>query len=84
MGARTIHKSDHSARQTKETLTLWTIMAAIGFPLFLAYILVAVDMRSDLSELKPLRQADEAGAVPVGWSDPEGQPVEACRKEKPR
>jgi hypothetical protein len=84
VGARTIHKSDHSARQRKETLTLWTILAAIGFPLFLAYILVAVDMRSDLSELKPVVQAGEAGAVPVGWSDLEGQPVESLPEGKVR
>jgi len=59
-------------------------MAAIGFPLFLAYILVAVDMRSDLSELKSVRRADEAGAVPVGWSDLEGQPVEGLPEAKAR
>ncbi|MGA2716286.1 MAG: hypothetical protein ABSG41_24585 [Bryobacteraceae bacterium] len=73
MGARVIRKPDTSARKRKETLTLWAIIAAIGFPLFLAYILVAVDMRSDLSELNPAKQVDDEGPISVGWPDLEGQ-----------
>ena len=72
MGARVIRKPDPSARKKKESLTLWAIIAAVGFPLFLAYILVAVDIQSDLSELKPAKQADEKGFVPVGWPKLEG------------
>jgi hypothetical protein len=74
VGARVIRKPDTSARKKKEALTLWAIIAAIGFPLFLAYILVAVDMRSDLSELNPAKQAvAEEGPIPVGWPALEGQ-----------
>jgi hypothetical protein len=69
VGARVIRKPDTSARKRKEILTLWAIIAAIGFPLFLAYILVAVDMRSDLSELNPVKQVDDEGPIPVGWPD---------------
>jgi hypothetical protein len=69
MGARIIRRPDTSARKRKETLTLWTILAALGFPLVLAYILVAVDMRSDLSELNPAKQVDDEGSIPVGWPE---------------
>ena len=69
MGARVIRKPDPSARKRKETLTLWAIIAAIGFPLFLAYILVAVDMRSDLSELNAAKHVDDRAPVPVGWPE---------------
>jgi hypothetical protein len=72
VGARVIRKPDFSAREKKETLTLWAIIAVIGLPLLLGYILVAADMRTDLSELKPLRRVDDAGVVPVGWPRLEG------------
>jgi hypothetical protein len=72
VGARVIRKPDVSARRKKETLTLWAIIAVIGFPLFLGSILVAVDIRIDLSELKPTRRVDDAGFVPVGWPELEG------------
>ena len=69
MGARVIRKPDIPARRKKQTLIMWAIMAAVGSPIFLAYILVAMDMRADLSELKPARHASENGVVPVGWED---------------
>jgi hypothetical protein len=37
--------------------------------MLLAVVLVAMDMRSDLSELKSTGQVDEQGAVPLGWPD---------------
>jgi hypothetical protein len=73
VGARVIRKADSSARKKKETVTLWAIVLAVGFPLLLAYVLVSVDMRSDLSELKPSKQVDEEGFVPVGWPELETQ-----------
>lgn len=66
---RVIRKRDTGARKGKETLTLWAMLAAIGFPLFLAYILVALDIRSDLSGLNPARQANDEGSIPVGWPE---------------
>ncbi len=72
MGARVIRKPDPSARKKKEVLTLWAIIAVIGLPLFLGYILVAADIRADLSELKPVKRVDDAGFVPMGWPDLEG------------
>ncbi len=69
MGARTIRKRDDSARRKQETLTLWAIIAALSFPMLLAVALVAMDMRSDLSELKSTGRMDDKGAVPVGWPD---------------
>jgi hypothetical protein len=68
VGARTIHRRDDSAVRKKETLTFWAITAAIGLPMILAVALVALDMRTDLSELKPNAQADDNGAELVGWA----------------
>jgi len=73
MGARVIRRPDPSARKKKETVTLWAIIAAIAFPLLLAYILLAADIRSDLSDLKPTKPADGQGFVPVGWAQLEEQ-----------
>jgi len=62
--------------EKKETLTFWTITAAIGLPMILAVALVGLDMRADLSELKPaeLNPASEAdkGVSLVGWPDLKG------------
>jgi hypothetical protein len=69
VGARTIRKRDASARRKQETLTLWAIITALAFPMVLAVALVAMDMRSDLSELKSTGQVDDKGAVPIGWPD---------------
>jgi hypothetical protein len=69
VGARTIRKRDLSGRKRQETLTLWTIIAALAVPMLLAVALVAIDMHSDLSALKPTGQVDDRGAVPVGWSN---------------
>jgi hypothetical protein len=37
--------------------------------MLLAFVLVAMDMRSDLDQLKSSGQPDDHGAVPTGWSD---------------
>jgi hypothetical protein len=37
--------------------------------MILAVALVAMDMRADLSDLKPASEVDDRGAVPVGWPD---------------
>jgi hypothetical protein len=73
VGSRVIHRADLSIRKKNETLTLWKIMAAIAFPLLLASVLVSVDMRADLSELRAAAQADEKGVTPLGWADLEAQ-----------
>jgi hypothetical protein len=83
VGARVIRKPDSSARKKKESLTLWTIVFAVGFPMLLAYVLVAVDMRSDLSELKPSAQVDDAGFVPVGWPELEGFGAQGPVSQRP-
>jgi hypothetical protein len=69
VGVRTIRKRDDSVRRKQETLTLWTIIAALVFPMILAVALVGMDMRSDLSELKSTGKMDDKGAVPIGWPD---------------
>ena len=72
MGARVIRNRDlWVARQKrvsrKESATIATIIAAVGVPLILAYVLVAADMRNDLSELKPT--AASGAAALIGWPD---------------
>ena len=58
----------------EEAVTLWAILFAIGFPLLLGSILVAVDMRSNLSDLKPSKEeVDDEGFVPIGWPELEAQ-----------
>ena len=41
--------------------------------MLLALVLVAMDMRNDLDELKSSGQVDEKGAVPIGWSELDGR-----------
>ena len=60
---------DAPAIRKKEKLTFRVITAAIGLPLILAAGLVALDMRADLSELKPNRKVDDTGTVIVAWRD---------------
>jgi hypothetical protein len=45
------------------------ILAAVGLPVLLAYILVAVDMRPDLSDLKPVRSLQDSTLALIGWPD---------------
>lgn len=76
VGARTIRRRDEAVRRRQarqETLTLWKIIAALATPMLLAFVLVAMDMRSDLDELKSSGQADSNGAIPVGWAELEGR-----------
>ena len=44
VGARTIRKRDDSIRKKQESLTLWTIIVALAFPMLLAVALVGMDM----------------------------------------
>jgi hypothetical protein len=73
VGARTIRIRNDSARRGKEKrqerLTLGKIIAALVTPMVLALVLVAMDIRIDLSELKSSGQRDEQGAIPLGWPD---------------
>jgi hypothetical protein len=75
VGAGTMPDRNDPPRKRQEILSFWAIIAAVGFPVFLAYILVAFDLRSDLSQLKPVPRVDNAGAIPVGWAGLEGQHV---------
>ena len=51
--------------------------------MLLAVALVAMDVRSDLSELKSTGQVDDRGAVPVGWPDLE-RPHEGVGRVSPQ
>jgi hypothetical protein len=67
-----------AARRKEEFRALALVIGAVVLPLFLAFILVAADMRTDLSDLKPVQSwADQTTAL-VGWGDleiPDGQSV---------
>ncbi len=58
-----------AARQRREFRTIVTIMAAVGLPVLLACMLVAEDMRSDLSDLKPAQSSVSNGMPVIGWPD---------------
>ena len=45
------------------------IITAIGVPMVLAYVLVAADVRSDLSDLKPHVSATGPAGMLAGWPD---------------
>jgi hypothetical protein len=45
------------------------ILAAVGLPVLLAYILVAADMRPDLSDLRPVRSLQDSSLALIGWPD---------------
>src|SRR5437868_1545894 len=68
VGARLIRKrASSAARSRAESRVLAMIIAAVGLPLFLAYVLVAADMRSDLSDLKPAQASLDQSMALVGW-----------------
>ena len=74
-----IRKRDSSAdRPRKEFRVIAAIIAAVTLPTILAYILVATDMRADLSELKPVQDPGDQAPAAIGWADLEtenGLPV---------
>ncbi len=45
------------------------ILCAIGLPLLLAILLVAADIRTDLSDLIPSESLSEPGTFLIGWKD---------------
>jgi hypothetical protein len=57
------------AKQNKETRAMLFTFSAILGPLCLAYALIALDMRNDLSSLKPKQRTYTDGAVLLGWAD---------------
>jgi len=79
VGTRFIKKRGISAAQGKrEFRALAAILCAVVLPLALAFVLVALNMRSDLSELMPAEALPDGSAVLIGWQDlevPEGKAV---------
>jgi hypothetical protein len=69
MGTRTIRRRDSGARRKQETLTLWKILAVLTVPLVITCILMARDIRSDLSALTPTETTGSASPVWIGWPD---------------
>jgi hypothetical protein len=82
MGARVIVKRDLRAARRKETRAIALIIAAVLGPLLLTYLLIAVDMRSELSELRPRQATSDDGAALVSWKDLETN-NEAGRQRNP-
>jgi hypothetical protein len=73
VGARVIQRP-HGRRKglhgnRHETKAMLLILAAVGLPVMLAYILVSADLRSDLSELKASVPIGSGGSELVGWAD---------------
>ena len=79
MGTRVIKTRGISAAQgRRESRALATILCAVVLPLALAFVLVALNMRSDLSDLMPAEALPDGAAVLIGWQDleiPEGKTV---------
>ena len=79
MGTRVIKMRGISAAQRRrESRALASIICAVVLPLILAFVLVALNMRSDLSELIPAEALPDGAATLIGWHDleiPEGKAV---------
>ena len=70
MGARLIKQHGISAtRRKREMRVIAFIICAIVLPLILAFILVAADMRTDLSDMIPAEARPDHQAVLIGWGD---------------
>ena len=70
MGGRFTRRNHVSAaRRREESKALALIVSAIVLPLILAFILVAADMRSDLSDLIPAEALPDHSASLIGWPD---------------
>lgn len=70
MGTRLIgRRSISAARRRQEYRTLAAILCAVVLPLILAFILVAMDMRTELSDLIPAEPLPDHTASLIGWQD---------------
>src|SRR5665213_1192554 len=70
MGARVIRKrATPGTRRKAESRVIAAIIAAVGLPVILTYILVAADMRSDLSDLKPAQASADTWTALIGWPE---------------
>lgn len=82
MGARLIVRHDSGAARRRETRTIATVLASIVGPCLLMALLIASDMRSDLSELRPVFKLWADGAELVGW--PQLRPDAALPRDRAR
>ena len=59
-------------------------MCSVTLPLILAFLLVGADMRSDLSELKPLKPAIDGTTLLLGWQELESGAMESALRLRHR
>lgn len=59
---------DPEARRKNDAQAIAMVSASMIGPLLLTYVLVATDMRTDLSELKPRQTTSENGDALVSWA----------------
>jgi hypothetical protein len=70
VGTRFIKMRGISAvRRRREFRALASILCAVVLPLILAFVLVAMDMRSELSDLMPAEALPDGTAALIGWQD---------------
>lgn len=68
MGARIIKRAGTtSASRRRESRTILGALLAVIGPLVLVFLLVAADLRQDLSEARPRRGATLNGSMLIGW-----------------
>lgn len=82
MGARVIRQRASAQTTRHQTLAFFGIAASVVLPLILAYVLAALDMRTDLSDLKALPTATDGGTALVGWADLESTPWRLSERER--
>jgi len=61
--------------------TLATIICAAGLPLILAWLLVSLDVHSDLSGLWPSQRLADPATVLVGWADQDVEHAAASQSQ---
>jgi hypothetical protein len=85
MGARLIHSSDSRRRDLRERRVLFSIVGSTAFALTLAYVLVALDLRPDLSEMSVRDANRSSGVVLIAWSalESDAQPRSGARIAQP-
>lgn len=70
VGARTLPiRSGSSVRRSPGTREIAAIAILTTLAVALAWFLVATDMRSDLSVLRPLRRATDPQTILIGWPE---------------
>lgn len=69
VGAEAFVRRSPAGRRGLRTGEFWAVAILTGFAMILAWFLVAADLRSDLSDLRPSRKMTDPATILIGWPD---------------